>query len=200
MMKSLKSIACSLAPGLVLVALLAAPGHGAADTLSRVVDDFSNAEVNSMGVARQFLSDSMAGGGTTMSPKVADGILTVSGEIAPPRGQPGWASSVLILDSQGLPQDASAFEGIRLLVKINKGMISVSANSTEVTNFDYHAAPILVKSDGQFHEVEIPFDTMKRAWSEQTSLNTRTIASLSIVAFDVQNGSYDFELEEVGFY
>ncbi len=199
-MKSLKSIACSLAPGLALAALMAAPDHGIAEGLVSLVDDFNNAEVNSMGVPRQFLNDSMAGGGTSMTPKVADGILSVSGDIAPPRGQPGWASSVLILDPEGLPKDVSAFTGIRLLIKVNKGMLSVSANSTDVTNFDYHAAPIQAKSDGEFHEIKVPFKSMKRAWSEQTALNTRTIASLSIVAFDVQNGSFDFELDEVGFY
>ena len=36
--------------------------------------------------------------------------------------------------------------------------------------------------------------------SAQTALNTKTITSLSIVAFDVQPGYYDFELDEVGFY
>ena len=199
-MKSLKSIACSLAPGLALAALMASPNNGAAESLTPLVDDFSDAEVNSAGVARQFLNDTMAGGSTSMTPEVSDGILSVSGEIAPPRGQPGWASSVLILDPNGLPKDASHFEGVRLRIKINKGMLSVSANSTEVTNFDYHAAPIVAKADGEFHEVKIPFKSMKRAWSEQTKLNTKTIQSLSIVAFDVQNGAYDFELDEVGFY
>ncbi len=37
-------------------------------------------------------------------------------KLLPPRGQPGWASTVLLLDPQGLPRDASAYEGIRLLV------------------------------------------------------------------------------------
>ncbi len=187
-------------PGLAIAALIAAPDHSVAQNLDSLVDDFSNAEVNSMGVPRQFLNDSMAGGGTSMSPTVSDGILSVSGDIAPPRGQPGWASSVLILDPEGLPRDVSAFTGIRLLIKVNKGMLSVSANSTDVTNFDYHAALIVAKSDGEFHEVKVPFKSMKRAWSEQTALDTRTIASLSIVAFDVQNGAYDFEIDEVSFY
>ena len=199
-MKSIKSIACSLAPGLAVAALLASPNHGAAEGLAPLVDDFSHADLNSAGVERQFLSDTMAGGSTSMTPEVSDGVLSVSGEIAPPRGQPGWASSVLILDPEGIPQDASRYEGIRLRIRINKGMLSVSANSTDVTNFDYHAAPIAVKADGEFHDVKIPFTSMQRAWSEQTKLNTKTIQSLSIVAFDVQNGAYDFELDEVGFY
>jgi hypothetical protein len=142
----------------------------------------------------------MTGGGTTMTPEVADGILSVSGQITPPRGQPGWASSVLLLHPQGQPMDASAYEGIRLRIRISEGMLSVSANSTQVTNFDYHAALVVAKADGEFHEVKIPFSSMKRAWSEQTRLDTSTIASVSIVAFDVQRGGYDFDVDEVGFY
>ena len=199
-MKSLKSIACSLAPGLALATLMATPHPGAAEDLDSLVDDFSNAEVNSMGVARQFLNDTLAGGGTSMSPNVSDGILSVSGDITPPRGQPGWASSVLLLDPQGRARDASAFEGIRLLVKVNTGNLSISANSTDVTNYDYHAAPILVTADGEFHEVKIAFASMQRAWSEQIPLDTRTITSLSIVAYGLQRGPYDFEVAEVAFY
>ena len=102
--------------------------------------------------------------------------------------------------SQSAAVDVSAFEGIRLVIRINRGMLSVSANSTEITNFDFHAAPVFVKADGKFHEVKIPFRAMKRAWSEQTVLDTETIASLSIVAFDMQQGAYDFDVDEIGFY
>lgn len=107
---------------------------------------------------------------------------------------------VLPLDSQSLPKDASAFEGVRLLIKINSGSMSISANSTEITNFDYHAAPIAVAADDKFHEVKIPFAAMKRAWSEQTPLNTKTINSLSIVAFGLQKSAFDFAVDEVSFY
>jgi hypothetical protein len=41
---------------------------------------------------------------------------------------------------------------------------------------------------------------MKRAWSAQTPLNPKTLISLSLVAFDVQNGAFDFEIDEVRFY
>lgn len=199
-MKPMKMIATSLQTGLVLIGLLAAAGNGYAETLSPLVDDFSRAEHNSLGNPRIFLNDSTSGGGTSTEQSVSAGILSVSGEIVPPRGQPGWASSVLLLDPQGLARDASAYEGIRLLVKLNKGMLSVSANSTDITNFDFHAAPVMVTADGEFHEVKIPFSSMKRAWSEQTTLNTKTIASLSIVAFGMQKSAVDFEVDEVAFY
>lgn len=185
---------------LVLAALIACSDPSFGDTLNRAIDDFSDAQNNNLGIARQFLNDSLSGGSTKTKQSVSGGVLSVKGEIVPPRGQPGWASSVLPLGPEGLPQDASAFEGIRLLIKVNKGNISISANSTEVTNFDYHTAPIAVASDGKFHEVKIPFASMQRGWSEYTQLNTTTINSLSIVAFSPQKGDFDFEVDEVSFY
>ena len=168
--------------------------------LGPVVDDFSNPDRSSLGTDRHFVDDSSAGGQTRAEHRVENGVLSASGEISPPRGQPGWASTVLLLDPQGQARDASAYEGIRLLVRVNDGNLSISANSSEITNFDYHAAPITRQADGQFHEVRIPFGEMKRAWSEQTPLDRRTLTSLSLVAFGLQKETFDFEVDEVSFY
>ncbi|UUA71190.1 CIA30 family protein [Cellvibrio sp. QJXJ] len=184
--------------GLAAILTLSSASFGGG--LSPLIDDFSDASNNNLGIPRQFLNDTLAGGNTTTAQAVVQGIINAKGEIIPPRGQPGWASMILPLDSQSLPKDASAFEGVRLLIKINSGSMSISANSTEITNFDYHAAPITVMADGKFHEVKIPFAAMKRAWSEQTPLNTKTINSLSIVAFGLQKSAFDFAVDEVSFY
>lgn len=185
---------------LSVLALLTFSSASFSGSLNPLIDDFSDATNNNLSIPRQFLNDTLAGGSTTTAQEVAKGIITAKGEIIPPRGQPGWASMILPLDSQSLPKDASAFEGVRLLIKINSGSMSISANSTEITNFDYHAAPIAVTADGKFHEVKVPFVTMKRAWSEQTPLNTKTINSLSIVAFGLQKSTFDFAVDEVSFY
>jgi hypothetical protein len=183
-----------------IASLIAYSSYSFAAELPLVVDDFSNVESNSLGIPRQFLDDKMMGGKTKTEIDVSGGKLNIKGEIIPPRGQPGWASSVFLLNAEGLPRDASKFEGVRLLIKVDNGSISVSANSAEVTNFDYHAAVVAVQSDGKFHEVKIPFTSMKRAWSEQTKLNSETISSLSIVAFGIQKTLFNFEVDEVGFY
>jgi hypothetical protein len=183
-----------------IASVLAYSSFSFSDELSPVVDDFNNVDSNNLGIARQYLDDKMVGGQTSTEIDVSGGKLHIKGEIVPPRGQPGWASSVLLLNARNLPQDASKFEGVRLLVKVDKGSISVSANSAEVTNFDYHSAMVSVKSDGKFHEVRIPFTSMKRAWSEQTELNSTTISSLSIVAFGIQKTPFDYKIDEVGFY
>jgi hypothetical protein len=171
-----------------------------AGTLEPAIDDFSDPNINSLGIARLFIDDTSAGGQTRTQHSVAGGVLSAKGEILPPRGQPGWASTVLLLDPQGLAKDASAYEGIRLLVRVSKGRLSVSANSSEITNFDFHAAQVAPRSDGEFHEIRIPFSEMRRAWSEQTPLNTKTLTGLSLVAFDVQKGEFDFEIDEISFY
>lgn len=199
-MQTRKTTAAFITKHLSLVALLAFSCTSFGEGLNPMVDDFSDAKNNNLGIPRQFLNDTLAGGSTTTEQKVSQGMISATGEIIPPRGQPGWASMVLPLDAQSLPQDASAFAGVRLLIKINSGSISISANSSEITNFDYHAAPIAVTADGKFHEVKIPFTAMKRAWSEQTPLNTKTINSLSIAAFGLQKTAFDFAVDEVGFY
>jgi hypothetical protein len=48
--------------------------------------------------------------------------------------------------------------------------------------------------------VKIPFTSMKRAWSEQTQLNTKTITSFSISAYGLQKSAFDFEVDEVSLY
>jgi len=199
-MKSLNILA-RIAPKTIAAVICTATFSSAvAGAIDPTIDDFSNPEHNSLGIERQFVNDTVSGGQTRMEHDFEDGVFSAKGEISPPRGQPGWASTVLLLEPQGLPQDASAYKGIRLLVRVNEGNLSVTANSSEITNFDYHATQVTRQSDGEFHEVMIPFSQMKRAWSEQTKLNTRTLTSLSIVAFDIQQGSFDFEIDEVSFY
>ncbi|WP_416307414.1 CIA30 family protein [Neptunicella sp. SCSIO 80796] len=200
MMKTFNKTAIQLARACALTSLLAISNGVWSASLPQLVDDFSKPKVNSLGIERQFMSDTVAGGKTQLDSDVSAGMLNIKGNIVPPRGQPGWASSVLPLGAMGVPEDASEFTGIRLLVKINSGNMSISANSTEISNFDFHSAPVVVPADNQFHEVKIPFTAMQRGWSEQTPLNSATLNSLSIVAYAMQNAPFDFVIDEVGFY
>jgi hypothetical protein len=117
----------------------------------------------------------------------------------PGRGVPAFMSLVLLATPEGQAQDLSAFEGIRLRVKVNQGSLSVQAGSSAIDNFDYHTHAIIARA-GKFEEVRIPFGAMKRAWSEQTTLDLATITSINIVAFGLAKGDFDYELDEVGFY
>ena len=183
---------------LVTAILLSATAFGG--ELAPTIDTFDNAANNSLGYQRQLITDTVAGGSSTATQTLANGVVRLKGEIVPARGQLGWVSYVVPLDAQGGAQDASAFEGVLLRVKLNKGNLSVSVNSTEVTNFDYHAAPIAVIQDGEFHTLKVPFNSLKRAWSEQTVLNPETVNGISIVAYAVQQDSFDFALDSISFY
>lgn len=199
-MKSVKKLLSHSIKVFTVISLLSLTNSAFSATLPSVIDDFSDANNTNIGMPRISLSDTAAGGQTTTELKITDGVIQVKGQISPPRGQPGWSSLVLPLGPIETPQDASHFSGIRILVKINTGNISISANSSEITNFDYHSAQVVASTDGKFHEVKIPFESMQRMWSEKTALNSKTLNSLSIVAFGVQKSAFDFEIDEVSFY
>lgn len=165
-----------------------------------MIDGFDHQKQTNIGIERVYITDMAAGGGTQANSTIKEGVIHLKGDILPPRGQPGWSSLVLPLAAMEQAFDASKFDGIRLTLKISKGSFSISANSSEVTNFDYHATPIIVKADNKFHTIDIPFESMKRAWSQQTTLNKKTIESLSIVAYGLQKSSFDFEVDAVSFY
>jgi len=182
-----------------LVALSSSVFSLSADATA-MIDDFTAPANTHFGQPRQYLNDSMAGGATQDTHSVKNGILQVTGTITPPRGQPGWSSTVLPLAALGQAKDVSEFEGIKLRVRISQGNINLSANSLDITNFDFHASPVVVKTDRKFHEVKIPFKEMKRAWSAQTPLNTTNLTSLSIVAYSLQPAAFDYEIDAVSFY
>ena len=180
-------------------ALLLAPLAVFGNSIPEVVDDFSDEALNSLGHPRMILDDTTAGGKSHSTQTVKDGILTLTGDLVPPRGQPGWVSMIFLLTSDGSPADISQYEGVRLKIHVPYGMVSLSVNSTDVVNFDYHAA--LIQAGGkEITEVKIPFSSMRRAWSEQTKLNTTSVASVSLVAVGMQPGSFTYEVDEIGFY
>lgn len=184
---------------LALAALALVPLFAWAGDTPAVLDDFSDPANSSLGISRIVVTDVTAGGASRMRQTVANGVFTAEGEIEPPRGQPGWVSVVLLLSPTGAPADLGKYQGVRLRVRTRQGFLSVTANSAEIKNFDYHAAAIERKPD-DFREVRIAFRDMKRAWSEQTPLNLATVVSVNLVAFDFQKGSFAYDVDEIGFY
>lgn len=180
-------------------ALALAPIIARAGDIPALLDDFSDPVHSSRGINRIVVTDSTVGGASQLRQSVAKGVFTAEGEIAPPRGQPGWVSVVLLLTPNGAPADLSKYQGIRLRVRTRQGLLSVTANSTEIKNYDYHSAMVPQKPD-EYQELRIAFRDMKRAWSEQTPLNPATIASVNLVAFDLQKGVFAFDVDEIGFY
>jgi hypothetical protein len=188
-----------LLPLFAALTMAFSPATVSADEFPSVLDDFTDSARSSSGIDRVVVTDSSAGGSSQLRQKFANGVLSAEGEIAPARGQPGWVSLVLLLSPNGQPTDLSKYEGIKVRVRVRKGMLSLTANSSEITNFDFHSS--LLSSKGtEFQEVRVPFRDMKRAWSEQIPLNRATITSVSLVAVDLQKGSFAYDIDEIGFY
>ena len=165
----------------------------------RVVDDFTNAKLR-CGLDRITVNDKEVGGQSHATQACAAGVLKVAGELSPGRGMPGFVSIPLLLSADASPQDASAYEGVRLRVKILKGSLSVQVATSDVQNFDYHTSAPLARTGGDFQEVRIPFKELRRVWSEQTPLNVKNVTSVNLVSAGTDKSAFGYEIAEVSFY
>jgi hypothetical protein len=163
-----------------------------------LLDDFSDAQRH--GVERLLFNDKDLGSQSQATQICADGVLAVTGELVPGRGVPAFVTVPLLISADAQPQDASGYEGVRIRVKVNKGILSIQVASAEIANFDYHTGGPITGKRGEFQEVRIPFKDMKRAWSEQTTLNLKTITSVNLVAFGTVRDAFAYEVDEIGFY
>lgn len=199
-MNTIRSSFRLLPVAFAVAALALAPaGASGAPAGPALLDDFADSGKTSTGAGRLLVDDRQLGSASSGTQACADGVLAVRGALVPGRGVPAFVSLVLLASPEGAAQDFSAFEGIRLRVKVTQGSLSVQAGSSAIDNFDFHASPIAARG-GEFQEVRIPFKGMKRAWSEQTPLDLTTITSINIVAFGLAKGDFAYELDEVGFY
>lgn len=182
--------------GFVFAALASAVAHAA--TTPALIDDFSSEQHN--GGDRLLFTDKDLGSQSHATQTCANGVLTVQGELVPGRGVPAFISIPLPLTADMQPQDVSAYEGVRLRVKVNKGILTVQVASADIQNFDYHTSGPVTGKRGEFQEVRLPFKDMKRAWSEQTPLNLKNVTSVNLVAFGMAKDAFAYEVDEIGFY
>ena len=198
-MKSNSSIRTAIQT-IILALLSAAYGYANSPVSeSGILDDFSNNVQTSIGTNRMMIDDASIGGKSKFQTRFEDGVLEMSGDIKPARGQPGFVSMVLLLNPDGTPADLSEYEGIQLKIQVIKGSVSVLAASSEIFNYDYHGTPIARKGEGIL-TIRVPFDSLKRLWSEQTPLNLKTIVSVNLVASSLQPQAFKYEISEVSFY
>ena len=132
-----------------------------------LLDDYSDPARNKNGVERLLIDDKGVGSKSQATQKCEKGVLTVKGDLVPGRGLPAFISQVSPLSADGKPKDLTGYQGIRLRVKVLKGILCVQVGSSEVDNFDYHTgAPIAGKS-GDFQEVRVPFKDMTSTSTSQ---------------------------------
>src|SRR3569833_52394 len=167
---------------------------------SALLDNFSDAQINSVSVPRVLVTDKQIGGHSQATQSCKDGVLTMHGDLDPARGQPAFVSLVSLLSPDGQPHDMSKYQGVRLRVKVLKGMLSVQVGTADITNYDYHTSAPLTRHPDAFMEVKVPFASMKRAWSEQEPINTKTVTSVNLVAVGMAKDSFAYEIDEIGFY
>ncbi len=195
-MELIRSSSATLIAALLVFGSVAAQAAAA----PMLLDDYSDPKRNKHGVERLLIDDKTAGSKSKATLKCENGVLTVKGDLAPGRGVPAFISQVSLLSADGKPKDLTGCQGVRLRVKVIKGLLCVQAASSEVANFDYHTGAPIVSKRGEFQEVRIPFKEMKRAWSEQTSLNLKSITSVNLVSFGMAMDSFAYEVDEIGFY
>ncbi|MBN8246281.1 MAG: acyltransferase family protein [Verrucomicrobia bacterium] len=116
------------------------------------------------------------------------------GDLVPGRGVPAFISLVSFLSAEGKPGDLSGHQGVRLRVKVTKGILCVQVASAEITNFDYHTGAPIAGGRGEFQEVRVPFKNLKHGWSEQTALNLKSITSINLVFFVTVSHSFRMEV------
>lgn len=165
-----------------------------------LLDDYSDSMRNKNGIQRLLIDDKAAGSKSQATQKCENGVLTVKGDLVPGRGVPAFISQVSLLSADGKPKDLTAYQGVRLRVKVTKGILCVQVGSSEINNFDYHTGAPIAGKRGEFQEVRVPFKEMKRAWSEQTVLNLKSITSVNLVSFGMEKDSFAYEVDELGFY
>lgn len=166
----------------------------------RLLDDYSDPKRNRHGAERLLIDDRSAGSRSQATQKCENGVLSVKGDLVPGRGVPAFISQVSLLSTNGTPEDLSGYQGVRLRVKVIRGTLCVQASSSEIDNFDYHTGAPITGKGGEFQEVRVPFTDMKRAWSEQTALNLKSITGINLVSFGMTNDAFAYEVDEIGFY
>jgi hypothetical protein len=186
----------------VSAGLLAAGATMAAESakVPPLLDDYSDARVNRSGVERLLINDAAAGSRSQATQKCDQGVLSVKGELVPGRGVPAFISCVSLLAPKGEPKDLTGYTGVRLKVKVTKGILCVQVGTAVITNFDYHTGVPIAGKRGEFQEVRVPFKDMKRAWSEQTPLDAKSVTSVNLVSFGMAKDSFAYEVDEIGFY
>jgi len=185
-----------LTTGLALLGLSPVTAHAAVPAL---VDDFTGTDRTATGAGRFLVDDKSAGSQSHATQRCENGILKVEGELVPGRGAPAFISVPLLLTPDARPQDLSAYEGVRLRVKIVQGVLSLQVASADVQNFDFHSGVVAAKR-GDFVEVHLPFKDLKRAWSEQTPLNVKNVTGVNLVSFGMAKGAFAYEVDEIAFY
>ena len=146
------------------------------------------------------MTDKVRGGASTFSLVEREKTGHFSGKLSPTSNNPyAWAGSTMALASGNTPQDLSAFKGVKVKVKVEKGDVYISLPISDVKNYDFHM--FTLKAEVGWQEVEIPFTSFQQYFlNPKIELTGKNIIGITLGASGMQAGEFSFEIEYIDLY
>jgi len=164
-----------------------------------LLDDFESGTLTSaLGTTWRVIRDEAVGGTSTAEVVVRGGALHVEAAIRPAPGGLGFVELALPLDAAEAPRDVSAFDGVRIRLRVRRGTLALKVRTAEVTNYD-HPAVVLGPSE-TIEELTLPFSEFGPLWSPPIPWTGRRVLGLALSAGGTEASEVAFEVEEIAFY
>jgi hypothetical protein len=192
----------------VILAVLVSLGGGnvmaeQSEAYALLLDDFTDTNrISQLGTAWEGFTDQVMGGVSEMRVAVESSdrgaALHMTGRVSL-ENNGGFIQSRLKLAEAG-SFDASGYTGIALLVRAEGEHYYLHLRTPRtVFPWAHFAAPIQVPGDGQWHRVEVPFDSFEPKYMIGGRLETARLRSVAIVAAGAAFDA-DIWVRSIGFY
>ena len=164
-----------------------------------LLDDFASGTLTSaLGTTWRVVRDEAAGGNSTIEAAVRGGALHVEAAIRPAPGGLGFVEVALPLDGADAPRDVTAYDGVRVRLRVRHGTLALKVQTAEVTNYDYPA--VVLEPSAVVRELELPFSAFAPLWSPPVEWTGRRVLGLAFSAGGVEPAEVAFEVEELALY
>lgn len=174
-------------------------GAGAVPLTQALLDDFEDEDLTStLGTTWRVYRDAALGGKSTVDYAFSDGLLRVTGQIAPGAGSLGFIELMLPLDEHDAPRDVTPFDGVRVRIRVTEGEVLLKLRSPNVTNFDYHA--VILPASTAFQELVLPFSAFRQLWSAPVPWTGRQVAGITLSIGGTEAAPFAFEIDELAFF
>jgi len=178
-------------------------GDGAADAGlplgQALVDSFASDSLRSaLGTTWRVYRDEAVGGASTADVRVSGGTLHVEAAIRPGPGGFGFVELALPLDAAEAPRDVSAFDGVRVRLRVLRGSLALKLRTAEVTNHDHPA--VLVGPSDAVQELTLPFAAFGPLWSPPVPWTGRRVLGIALSVGGAAAEEVAYEIEELAFY
>lgn len=164
-----------------------------------LLDDFESGTLTSaLGTAWRVVRDEAVGGTSTAEVAVKDGALHVEAAIRPAPGGLGFVELALPFDAAEAPRDVSAYDGVRVRLRVRRGTLALKVRTAEVTNYDHPA--VLLGPSETIEELTLPFSDFGPLWSPPITWTGRRVLGLALSAGGTEESEIAFEVEKIALY